>query len=44
MLLLTLLLPPAACVCLLQLMSSMPLKPEEVSYAPRSGMVNDRGV
>eukprot|EP00882_Tetradesmus_deserticola_P001535 GHRQ01001657.1.p1 GENE.GHRQ01001657.1~~GHRQ01001657.1.p1 ORF type:complete len:115 (+),score=38.10 GHRQ01001657.1:240-584(+) len=27
-----------------QLMSSMPLKPEDVSYAPRSGLVNDRGV
>ncbi|KAF6259746.1 hypothetical protein COO60DRAFT_1638175 [Scenedesmus sp. NREL 46B-D3] len=27
-----------------ELMASMPIKPEDVSYAPRSAMVNDRGV
>lgn len=32
---------PAACA---QLMSSMPLKPEDVTYAPRTSLVNDRGV
>jgi hypothetical protein len=34
----------AAAHVLLQLMASMPLKPSDISYAPRADLVNDRNV